>query len=386
MFVSAVVDATNFRADGKWIQSTWNFNTALIRTILCFEYQFHFSALSTFCAGKGGMQLWQFLYTLLSDPDKKFKELIEWTSNSKAREFRLLEPEAIAIWWGEHKNKRNMSYDKLSRSLRYYYDKGIIRKVSGERYVYQFCLNPELMYQHIGNSKCRPKLKPMPISAKHATSKYQMQHAQYQKPVLMSDPLFIAQGPVSLGALPRHLPSYPHSPSELSFIPPPAMLLHQQQQQIMAEEHMMYEMTGFVQQENMELMRCQSFDSFPYSMPEPKMSFDQHFALTGSSAPSSVNLLENFPYDQSPSLSPTTTSSETSSPTHYSNFTNPLGNSSEIDLDTIIGLTSDGFTAPHSSVSYSHPCDTRVMPPPPSWNYWRRSAGVFICSSWWDKC
>ena len=336
------------------------------------------STSSSPCVGKGGMQLWQFLYTLLTDPDRKFKELIEWTSNSKAREFRLLEPEAIAIWWGEHKNKRNMSYDKLSRSLRYYYDKGIIKKVSGERYVYQFCLNPELMYQHIGNSKCRPKLKPMPISAKHATSKYQMQHTQYQKPVIMSDPLFIAQGPISLNSLPIHVPSYPHSPSELGFIPPlvPSMMLQQQQQQIMAEEQMMLmSQSGFGQPdpvEPMSMMRCNSFDSFPYSTPEPKMSFDQQFVLPASSAPSSVNLLENFPYDQSPSLSPATASSENSSPTHFSAFTNPFGNSSEIDFDTIIGLTctsSDEFAAPQSGVSYSHPCDSRVMVPPHNWDY-----------------
>jgi hypothetical protein len=31
-----------------------------------------------------------------------------------------------------------MNYDKLSRSLRYYYEKGIMQKVSGERYVYRF--------------------------------------------------------------------------------------------------------------------------------------------------------------------------------------------------------------------------------------------------------
>ena len=116
------------------------------------------------------MQLWQFLYALLSDP--KYKELIEWTSNVKEREFRLHEPEAIAIWWGDHKNKRNMSYDKLSRSLRYYYDKGIIRKINGQRYVYRFCVAPEVMYRHIGNSDCRPKLKPMSLAAQNAMSTY----------------------------------------------------------------------------------------------------------------------------------------------------------------------------------------------------------------------
>ena len=114
------------------------------------------------------MQLWQFLYALLSDP--QYKDLIEWTSNVKEREFRLHEPEAIAVWWGDHKNKRNMSYDKLSRSLRYYYDKGIIRKINGQRYVYRFCVAPEVMYRHIGNSDCRPRLKPMPISAQNALS------------------------------------------------------------------------------------------------------------------------------------------------------------------------------------------------------------------------
>jgi len=31
-----------------------------------------------------------------------------------------------------------MNYEKLSRGLRYYYDKNIIAKTSGKRYVYRF--------------------------------------------------------------------------------------------------------------------------------------------------------------------------------------------------------------------------------------------------------
>lgn len=177
------------------------------------------------------MQLWQFLYALLNDPEKKYNKLIEWTANSLSREFRLLEPEAIAIWWGEHKNKKNMSYDKLSRSLRYYYDKGIIRKISGERYVYQFCIDPELMYKHIGNSDSRPKLKPMPQSAHHATSEYQSQHGFTSCALLNKDPCFIAQGPLPIGmvhgqllpagsAFPPHpsyggMTSFPHGYSDV---------------------------------------------------------------------------------------------------------------------------------------------------------------------------
>lgn len=36
-----------------------------------------------------------------------------------------------------------MNYEKLSRGLRYYYDKNIIRKTVGKRYVYRFVCNLE---------------------------------------------------------------------------------------------------------------------------------------------------------------------------------------------------------------------------------------------------
>ena len=117
--------------------------------------------------------MWQFLYSLLTITESKHREIIEWTSNLHKREFRILEPESIAIWWGHQKNKPNMSYDKLSRSLRYYYNKGILKKIPGERYVYRFLIDPEHMYRYIGTSDCRPKLKPMPPAAKISMSKNQ---------------------------------------------------------------------------------------------------------------------------------------------------------------------------------------------------------------------
>jgi hypothetical protein len=39
-----------------------------------------------------------------------------------------------------------MNYDKLSRSLRYYYEKGIMQKVAGERYVYKFVCSPDALF------------------------------------------------------------------------------------------------------------------------------------------------------------------------------------------------------------------------------------------------
>lgn len=43
--------------------------------------------------------------------------------------------------WGIRKRKPSMNYDKLSRAIRYYYDKNIMHKVHGKRYVYKFNFN-----------------------------------------------------------------------------------------------------------------------------------------------------------------------------------------------------------------------------------------------------
>lgn len=61
-------------------------------------------------------------------------------------EFKLIEPEEVARRWGIQKNRPAMNYDKLSRSLRYYYEKGIMQKVAGERYVYKFVCDPEALF------------------------------------------------------------------------------------------------------------------------------------------------------------------------------------------------------------------------------------------------
>ncbi|VDO94383.1 unnamed protein product [Soboliphyme baturini] len=86
------------------------------------------------CAGSGQIQLWQFLMELLSDC--RNTTCITWEGTNG--EFKLVDPDEVARRWGERKNKPNMNYDKLSRALRYYYDKNIISKVHGKRYAYKF--------------------------------------------------------------------------------------------------------------------------------------------------------------------------------------------------------------------------------------------------------
>lgn len=55
-------------------------------------------------------------------------------------EFKLVEPEEVARRWGMQKNRPAMNYDKLSRSIRQYYKKGIMKKTErSQRLVYQFC-------------------------------------------------------------------------------------------------------------------------------------------------------------------------------------------------------------------------------------------------------
>ncbi|CAH1182056.1 unnamed protein product [Phyllotreta striolata] len=84
--------------------------------------------------GSGPIQLWQFLLELLTD--KSCQAFISWTGDGW--EFKLTDPDEVARRWGIRKNKPKMNYEKLSRGLRYYYDKNIIHKTAGKRYVYRF--------------------------------------------------------------------------------------------------------------------------------------------------------------------------------------------------------------------------------------------------------
>jgi len=82
----------------------------------------------------GQIQLWQFLLELLAD--SAAAPYITWEGSTG--EFKMTDPDEVARRWGERKSKPNMNYDKMSRALRYYYDKNIMKKVHGKRYTYKF--------------------------------------------------------------------------------------------------------------------------------------------------------------------------------------------------------------------------------------------------------
>ena len=75
---------------------------------------------------KNAIHLWEFLLELLYD--KECQSLICWTK-AEEFEFKLMDQEEVARRWGNLKQKPRMNYDKLSRALRYYYQKNIIKKV-----------------------------------------------------------------------------------------------------------------------------------------------------------------------------------------------------------------------------------------------------------------
>uniref|UniRef100_A0A1I8HEH5 ETS domain-containing protein n=1 Tax=Macrostomum lignano TaxID=282301 RepID=A0A1I8HEH5_9PLAT len=85
--------------------------------------------------GEVNVTLWQFLLELLMS--RQYSHVIQWTN--REGEFQLLRAEEVARLWGMRKNKNHrMNYDKLSRALRYYYQKNIIKKVQGQKFVYRF--------------------------------------------------------------------------------------------------------------------------------------------------------------------------------------------------------------------------------------------------------
>uniref|UniRef100_A0A3B3ZK81 Uncharacterized protein n=1 Tax=Periophthalmus magnuspinnatus TaxID=409849 RepID=A0A3B3ZK81_9GOBI len=86
------------------------------------------------------IHLWQFLRELLLRPNN-YSRCIRWLNKEKGI-FKIEDSAHVARLWGMRKNRPAMNYDKLSRSIRQYYKKGIIRKPDvSRRLVYQF-VNP----------------------------------------------------------------------------------------------------------------------------------------------------------------------------------------------------------------------------------------------------
>ncbi|XP_030329077.1 transcription factor ETV7 isoform X4 [Strigops habroptila] len=83
--------------------------------------------------------LWDYVYQLLSD--SRYEPYIKW-EDKEAKIFRVVNPSGLAQLWGNHKNRMNMTYEKMSRALRHYYKLNIIRKEPGQKLLFRFLKTP----------------------------------------------------------------------------------------------------------------------------------------------------------------------------------------------------------------------------------------------------
>ena len=87
-------------------------------------------------------RLYLFLWRILADSD--CSDVITWISREEGI-FEILDTKTFSLLWGKEKGcKTKMTYDSVSRSLRYYYTQNILHPVEKKR---QFRFNGKLMKQ-----------------------------------------------------------------------------------------------------------------------------------------------------------------------------------------------------------------------------------------------
>nr|XP_046264371.1 ETS translocation variant 3-like protein [Scatophagus argus] len=105
--------------------------------------------------GSRQVQLWHFLLELLGRGEGG---AISW--GGEWGEFVIRDPERLARLWGERKGKPHMNYDKLSRALRYYYNKRILHKTKGKRFTYKFNFSKLILVNYPGHHPPPPPPPP----------------------------------------------------------------------------------------------------------------------------------------------------------------------------------------------------------------------------------
>ncbi|MEQ2281460.1 hypothetical protein AMECASPLE_030560 [Ameca splendens] len=89
--------------------------------------------------------LWDYVYQLLCDD--RYQDYIRW-EDLDTHVFRVVDPNGLARLWGNHKNRDNMTYEKMSRALRHYYKLNIIKKERGQKLLFRFLKLPQDIRKH----------------------------------------------------------------------------------------------------------------------------------------------------------------------------------------------------------------------------------------------
>ncbi|XP_020502881.1 ETS domain-containing transcription factor ERF [Labrus bergylta] len=118
--------------------------------------------------GSRQIQLWHFILELLRK--EEYHDVIAWQGDYG--EFVIKDPDEVARLWGARKCKPQMNYDKLSRALRYYYNKRILHKTKGKRFTYKFNFNKLVLVNYpfidMGTGRGVPQsAPPVPTGGSH---------------------------------------------------------------------------------------------------------------------------------------------------------------------------------------------------------------------------
>ncbi|KAM9386333.1 ETS domain-containing transcription factor ERF [Pholidichthys leucotaenia] len=117
--------------------------------------------------GSRQIQLWHFILELLKK--EEYHDVIAWQGDYG--EFVIKDPDEVARLWGARKCKPQMNYDKLSRALRYYYNKRILHKTKGKRFTYKFNFNKLVLVNYpfidMGSGRVPQSAPPVPTGGTH---------------------------------------------------------------------------------------------------------------------------------------------------------------------------------------------------------------------------
>ncbi|XP_054905558.1 transcription factor ETV7 isoform X2 [Poeciliopsis prolifica] len=101
--------------------------------------------------------LWDYVYQLLCDD--RYQDYIRW-EDPDTHVFRVVDPNGLARLWGNHKNRDNMTYEKMSRALRHYYKLNIIQKERGQKLLFRFLKLPQDIRKHHMDTSESPEHTP----------------------------------------------------------------------------------------------------------------------------------------------------------------------------------------------------------------------------------
>ncbi|TSP79446.1 Transcription factor ETV7 [Bagarius yarrelli] len=137
--------------------------------------------------------LWDYVYQLLLDT--RYESYIRWEDRDSMI-FRVVDPNGLARLWGNHKNRANMTYEKMSRALRHYYKLNIIKKESGQRLLFRFLKTPDEIIQSRSDRSEPPDFPDSPVSPTYKEATLEVSPSSTPDPYSPESPHILSVSPL----------------------------------------------------------------------------------------------------------------------------------------------------------------------------------------------